>query len=91
MSQTFLHEPVTLQLRYPVSADGAELATLTLRRPKVRDLLAAETAGGSPAEKEIRLFAHLCETPPAVIEAMDLADYQRLQEAYQGFLEPGSA
>ena len=58
----------------------------------MRDLLAAETAGGaSPAEKEIRLFAHLCETPPAVIEAMDLADYQRLQEAYQGFLEPGSA
>lgn len=80
-------------LDHPVNVDGLEIKTLGLRRPKVKDQLTADKAGGSDAEKEIRLFANLSEQPPAVIEELDLADYAKLQKAYTGFLSsaPGSA
>jgi hypothetical protein len=76
----------SVKLKHPVSVDGQEYASLILRRPKVRDMLGADKLGGSDAEKEIRIFANLCEVPPSVIEELDLADYQALQGVYQGFL-----
>jgi hypothetical protein len=36
-------------------------------------------------EKEIRLFANLCEVEPKVIEELDEADYSNLQKVYLGF------
>jgi hypothetical protein len=59
---------------------------LTLRRPKVRDMLASEKAKGSDGEKEVVLFANLCEVTPEEIGALDMIDYKQLQEAYQNFL-----
>ncbi len=76
----------TIELKHPVTVDGAGIKQLTLRRPKVRDMIASDKAGGSDAEKEIRTFAHLCEVSPETIEELDLADYLKLQKAYQGFL-----
>lgn len=75
-----------IKLEYPVSVDGAEVNSLSLRRPTVRDMLAADKAAGSEAEKEIRMFSNLCEVTPSVIESLDLADYTRLQETYKDFL-----
>ncbi len=75
-----------IQLQYPVSADGQTLTALKVRRPKVKDRLAAAKTGGDPATQEVRLFANLCEVSPATIEELDMADYTRLQEALQGFL-----
>lgn len=77
---------VSVTLKQPVTVDGQTYSTLSLRRPKVRDMLVSDKIGGSDAEKEIRIFANLCEMAPAVIEELDLADYQALQKAYQGFL-----
>lgn len=62
------------------------LKELNLRRPKVRDMLASDKTKGSDAEKEIALFANLCEVTPDEIGALDMADYQALQQAYQVFL-----
>lgn len=76
----------TIKLQYPVTAGGTEIKELKIRRPKVRDQLAASKAKGGDAEREIMLFANLCETEPAVIEALDMKDYAALQEAYAGFL-----
>ena len=76
----------TIKLEYPITADGRTLDELTLRRPKVRDMLAADKGAGGEAEREIRMFANLAEVEPAIIEALDLADYAGLQEAYKGFL-----
>ena len=36
---------------------------------------------------EIRLSSNLCEVAPTIIEDLHMADYQRLQELYQGFLK----
>lgn len=70
-------------LKYPLE-NG--LKELNLRRPKVRDMLASDKTKGSDAEKEIALFANLCEVSPEEIGALDMADYKQLQEEYQGFL-----
>lgn len=76
----------TIKLDYPVTAEGRTIEEITLRRPKVRDMLAADKGAGGEAEKEIRMFANLAEVTPTIIEGLDLADYARLQETYKGFL-----
>lgn len=75
-----------IDLKYPLE-DGTN--RLNMRRPKVRDMLAADKAKGSDAEKEIAMFANLCEVAPGDIEALDMADYKELQTAYSGFLSSG--
>lgn len=76
----------TIALDYPIEADGVRLERLTIRRPKVRDLLTAnKSGGGDDVQREIRLFANLCEVAPETIEGLDMADYGKLQEAYAGF------
>lgn len=70
----------------PITVDGATLNELTVRRPKVRDMLAMENAAKTDAEKEINLFANLCEVTPASLHDLDMADYSKLQKAYQDFL-----
>ena len=75
-----------IQLQYPVEVDGVRYEGLKLRRPKVRDMLAADKSNSSEGDKETRMFANLCEVPPAVIEELDLGDYRNVQEVYKGFL-----
>ncbi|QSB03235.1 phage tail assembly protein [Methylomonas sp. EFPC1] len=77
---------VTLQ--YPLS-NGT--AVLNVRRPKVRDQLVADKTPGSEADKEIAMFANLCEVTPEEIQELDMADYKKLQAAYSGFLSSASA
>ena len=81
-----MSKTTTITLDHPITVDGAEVTSLSLRRAKVRDVRIAEKAGGGDAEREIRLFANLCEVTPEAIEELDMADYLALQKAYQGFL-----
>ena len=56
-----------IKLDYPV--DGVD--SISMRRPKVRDMLAADKASGSDAEKEINMFSNLCEQTPGFIQDLD--------------------
>ena len=76
-----------IKLLHPVLSDGTELRVLSLRRPKVRDLLLAAKLGDTDEEREVRMFANLCEVPPETIEELDVADYRALQEEYRAFFE----
>lgn len=81
-----MSERSMIALDYPIEADGVRLERLSIRRPKVRDLLTAnKSGGGDEVAREIRLFANLCEVAPEVIEDLDMADYGKLQDAYAGF------
>ena len=80
----------TITLSFPVETEGEKVTELKMRRPKVRDMLAAD-AGGSDAQKELRLFANLCEVTPKTIENLDMADYLKVQEVYSGFLSSAPA
>ena len=76
-----------IKLLHPVVSDGTELRVLSLRRPKVRDVLLAAKIGGTDEEKEIRVLANLCEVAPDVVEELDMADYKKLQDGYRSFFE----
>ncbi|MEG9884000.1 MAG: phage tail assembly protein [Hyphomicrobiales bacterium] len=46
----------TIKLDYPIAQDGQTIEEIALRRPKVRDMLAANKGASGEAEKEIRMF-----------------------------------
>lgn len=73
-------------LKGAVEIDGTKVGKLTMREPTVGDQLAMDAHKGTDAQKEIQLFANLCEQTPATIQALKLADYRRLQEAFRLFL-----
>ncbi len=76
----------TIELKYPVESAGEVYKNLSMRRSKIKDrLLVAKMKTASDEEKEIRLFANLCEVEPKVIEELDEADYSNLQKVYLGF------
>jgi hypothetical protein len=79
-------EQVKITLKHPVQFDGREVKELTMRRSKVKDQLAVEKEKISEAEREVRLFARLCNVPMELIEEIDLADYKQIQKEYGDFL-----
>lgn len=81
-----MNERTQISLKYPVPSDGVQIGSLSLRRPKVRDMLLAEKQGSNPAEREVRMMANLCEVAPEVIEELDYGDYSAAQKVMQGFL-----
>lgn len=85
-----MSEKTTIELKYPLTIDGTEVKALYMRRPKVRDQLLMEKSGmvgKSNAEREVFLFANLAEVAPSDIEDLDMADYKKIQEQYNLFLE----
>ncbi|MDA0902554.1 MAG: phage tail assembly protein [Proteobacteria bacterium] len=76
----------TIKLKYSLESDGQTYKELNMRRSKVKDrLLVSKMKSAPDEEKEIRLFANLCEVTPSVIEELDESDYANLQKAYMGF------
>ena len=75
-----------LKLKYPFTIPGgARVEALEMRRPRVKDLKAAQRAGEKDAEQELALMALLI-TPamtPEDIEEMDLADYRAIQATFR--------
>lgn len=88
MSEKKSDTGVTIKLRFPVKVDGSDIGTLSMRRPKVKDhKRAAITAKNmTTSDYEIHLFASLCGVPIESIEDLDMADYTKVQKAYEDFL-----
>lgn len=76
---------VEVALTYPVELNGVKVSVLHLRRPKVRDRLAAEKACKTDAEQEIFMIAALADVVPDQLHELDMADYAALQKAFSGF------
>ncbi len=76
----------TVTLKYPVTVDGQEYTSLTMRRPKVKDRRVAAKQK-TDEDKEITLISNLCDVPPSVIDELDSADYNHLQKALIGFFD----
>ncbi|MEJ0003470.1 MAG: phage tail assembly protein [Pararobbsia sp.] len=82
-------DTVTVKLDYPTTFDSVTRDSVTLRRPKVRDQRAAQKLHpDDQAAQELALFAVLAGVAPSDLEGMDLADYNRLQDAYFRFRLP---
>ncbi len=75
-----------IELKYKIESGGQTYKELSMRRSKVKDrLIVAKMKSASDEEKEIRLFANLCEVQPSIIEELDESDYATLQKAYMDF------
>lgn len=75
-----------IKLNFPVNVDDQEIGELVMRRSKVKDRLAvANIKNLSDEEKEIRLFANLCEVNPEIIKELDETDYSKVQKTYMSF------
>lgn len=74
-----------IELQYPVPFEGGELKEISIRRPKVSDVVAARKSKKDEAEQEIAMLSKLTDIPPETIETLDLADYKKLQETLSGF------
>lgn len=79
---------VTIELNYPITIDATEVKVFQMRRPKVADVILLQKSQGEDAEKEVKLFANLCEVSPDDIRKLDMMDYVKLQEQYGNFIAP---
>jgi hypothetical protein len=77
-------ETTEIKLDYPLE-NG--VTVLNMRRPKIKDLMIAEQSASSEAETEMTLFANLCGITTEEIYEVDLADHQKMQTVYKGFLD----
>ncbi len=77
-----------IKLSNPIKIDGVEVNEISLRRPKVRDLLISDRKNISEAEREVNLIANLAEIPAEVIQELDLCDYMKIQNWLKDFLSP---
>ncbi len=76
----------TIKLDHAVNLPPHPAVTeLTVRRPKVKDELAAKRNRTDPAEIEVALLASLTGQSPAVIGELDLDDYDKLVRVLQDF------
>lgn len=75
-----------IKLENPIKIDGVEVDEISLRQPKVRDLLISSKKNISEAEREVNLIANLSEIPVDAVEDLDLRDYLKVQEWLKDFL-----
>ena len=75
-----------IKLESPVKVDGIEVNEISLRQPKVRDLLISSKKNASEAEREVNLIANLSELPIDAVEDLDLRDYLKIQNWLKDFL-----
>jgi hypothetical protein len=71
-------------LDYPVTLEGKTYSELSVRRPKLVDVMIADKQK-TAYEKEVTLLSNLCGVTPSVINEMDLKDYEALREVYESF------
>jgi hypothetical protein len=74
-----------IELNFPITIAGVETGHLIMRRPKLRDDLAASKAGGSEEDQSIFLVANLCEITQEELLELDASDWTQVQEAVAGF------
>jgi hypothetical protein len=75
-----------VKLNEGIKVDGVLIYELSLRRPKVRDLLIVNKKDVSETEREVNLIANLAEIPTEAIKDMDMCDYLKIQEVLKDFL-----
>ncbi len=76
---------VEIVLDHPVAVHGATVTTVSRRRPRVADRLAAEKAPGGDGAREVALFANFCQVAPDTVRALALSDYLERQRVFRDF------
>ena len=73
---------VTVKLSNPVTYDGKTYSSLTLRKMKAKDLVAAEIGGRTgETSQTLGIFASMADVSIPVIAELDMDDFEALAEA----------
>lgn len=65
-----------LQLKHPFEFNGEQVTTLSIRRPKLRDMKRVQKVKDD-LEKSITMLADLAEVEPKLLEELDTEDFTR--------------
>ncbi|PZO03976.1 MAG: hypothetical protein DCF29_10845 [Alphaproteobacteria bacterium] len=65
-------------LDYPVSFGGETITSLTLRRPKGREIRAMNNGKGSNIDRSFEMMANLAERPTELFDEVDAADIKKM-------------
>lgn len=79
---------IKIKLNEPIKVDGVLLSEISLREPKVKDIMAISKGNGSDYEKEVRLVANLSEQSTESIMEISFKDYAKIQKVIRDFLAP---
>ena len=82
--------PASVDLAMPLATPNGEVKTISFRRGKAKDMVAAQRIESDPARRELVLMAMLSEQKLTVedIEELDLADLAIDQAAFQSLWMP---
>ena len=85
MSKNLHPNTAKIELDFPIEISGVEVSHLVMRRPKLRDDLAAAKSGGGDEDKAVQLVANLCEVTPEDLMELDAVDWTKLEKQVQDF------
>lgn len=77
-----------IKLNEPIEHNGNKVTSLTIRRPIVADMLAAQKVSTNEPERELNLIGILTGLPRAAVEKLDMRDYMALQRKLAEFMKP---
>jgi hypothetical protein len=81
---------VKVMLAFPEKVGGVEVDHLVMRRPKVRDNIAASKAYKDSTEQAAALIANLCEITMEDLGEFDQANWSVLEAQYVDFTKASS-
>lgn len=75
----------SVELEVPLNTPSGVVNTITFRRGKAKDMMAAQRIEADPARRELVLMTMLAEEKltPEDLEELDLADLAEVQAAFQ--------
>lgn len=82
---------VEVPLEFPIAIDGQTISKLTMRRPKVKDSLAAGKHSDDQGERGMFMLARLCDVPPEYVEELDQYDADALEKQFEAFRGGGAS
>ena len=83
-------QSVKVMLAFPEKVSGVEVDHLVMRRPKVRDNIAASKAHKDPVEQAVAIVANLCEITMEDLGEFDQANWSVLEAQYVDFTKASS-
>ncbi|WP_455475320.1 phage tail assembly protein [Bartonella sp. B17] len=81
-----LTKETNYELLKPVTFEGVEHKTITLRRPIVKDLRDISEENG--IENMELMISRLSNWPPEGVEILDIADFAKLSAIVEDFVNP---
>lgn len=68
----------TFDLEFPITFNGERVTSLTLRRPKGREIRAMQNGKGTAIDRSFEMMATLAEREFALIDDLDAADIKKM-------------